>query len=347
MNNRNILQIVCMWNNSGETLLKAMDTWKYNCSQIVLVNAGKCTDNTEALLANWKLYNSTCNLKMFKIAFQGFSKSRNKSLDLAFNNKYRFTMMLDDSYTLNDDFLEDDLEGLTSNIKCIEIYIKTHEFVYNHRRIIRTNSKLRWTGRIHEYIDSNSDWQRPGVTVLDLYSEGHKKRTEERLYYDLGCLHEPRTTRELYQKALIYYKMYSMGLMDFDTTLKTFQLRFLYSGGSIEEDFMTCIFIGNLWSTQSPEMVQNAVRAYITASEIFPNRCGECYLFIYLITNLEFYLLRAYKNKFVGEFRLPVDLRIYSNTSSVSVIDVQYHKHFLRKSLMVIKSQSYLLNCIV
>ena len=71
---------------------------------------------------------------------------------------------------------------------------------------------------------------------------------------------------------------------------------------------MSYIHTGNLWNMKMENEgynVNQSVRNYLKAAVEYPERCGECYLFVYLLTDKEFFINKTHmKIGFVGRCSL-------------------------------------------
>ena len=79
---------------------------------------------------------------------------------------------------------------------------------------------------------------------------------------------------------------------------------------------MSHIMIGNLM-TISNMPKENAARHYISAALIFPERSGEAYFYLYLITEKYIWLKNAFENRKVKKSVMCHDTNIQKNIEEI------------------------------
>lgn len=153
--------------------------------------------------------------KLYQEPFINFRDTRNRCLELANNdNDSKFTLMLDDTYTIIGNFRE------TLNIlrndqyaNSYSIYIRNNDIEYISNRLIRTDSNLRYIYKIHEIITDENNIN-VCISLSDFYifdeqNEYMLSRSINRKQFDLTLLLEmleedPNNPRHLYYIAQTY-----------------------------------------------------------------------------------------------------------------------------------------------
>lgn len=311
-----------MFKNSNVYLVECLKNWVQFADSILLVEGGKSDDNCVELVKEYINTNRLESIvKLYHIEFTNFADSRNKCFEFS-DKKCQFQLILDDSYVIVNN-IRKELVNIPKKYKSVKFYISSEYSTYIMKRCIRTNSGLRYNGKIHETIFDNNSYFIDKVLVKDLTSDYMKNRTDQRLLYDLQCLNIVDTPKELYMKCLLYYKAYCKKIKTKEETINIFLKRTLCDTIDIEENFMTRLFLGHIYMVcydsgdYTREDINQAFKYYLEASLIFPSRSGECYFYAYLISDLDIYLKKAYEKRFIGNYRLPVDLSLYGDNGLI------------------------------
>lgn len=314
-----LLEIICMFKDSKHHLLDSLKTWIPHADSIILVEGGTSQDNCVQLVKDYLQANKIKNVAIRHTKFTDFGSTRNKCFDYS-KNKCEFQMILDDSYHLVLDNIREELAKVPSHYRSVVFNLSSIHTEYQMKRTIRTKSKLRYTGKIHEHIEDHPSYYINKVVVRDVVSDYMIQRTDDRFEQDIKCLKYSKTPRDLYIKAMLYYKGYAQKKFTKQEVEEVFNQRINTNSADFEENFMVRVFLAHIYAIEGG--YKPAIRLYLEASIIYPPRCGECYYYIYTLCHSEFYLKKAIENRNIGYFRLPVDKSIYSNTcENISAID--------------------------
>ncbi len=318
------IQLVMIIKNGAETIIQCLESYIGHIDRFFIVDTGS-TDQTLELLKKFSNDHSV-DVVLKQEIFKGFSNTRNKALDLSHDLEYDFTIMPDDSYNLVGNFEELERIKKNYNLNCFTCNIMRNSITYKSKRIFRTSSKLRFHGTIHEVLGGSEDYHLQNCLLNDVECETQKERSVERCHYDLKCLGELNDPRSLYYRACVYIQLYKKGLKTLEECIEMYKLRTSCHSSDHEETFMSFFHIGNIYCMLNDN--KEAIKNYLSAAIIFPSRQGECYLFIYLLTGSKFYINKAFKNRFVGKFRLAIDIDIYSNNGNYGLIEKNYYLSF-------------------
>jgi glycosyltransferase involved in cell wall biosynthesis len=287
--------------NGADTISEVLNSYLPHVSRIVILDTGS-TDGTLEILEKIP------NLILHKSPFQGFSNSRNKCLDLAYDLKYEWTLMIDDSYKLLTNFNE--LKLVPNYVDAISIVVTKSNGIENlSNRIIRTSSKLRYIGDIHEYIDSKLTWIVKSIRLLDFVTPNQQLRTYQRNINDLKILEGKTDSRSLYYTACTLNNQYIQGLVNYDIVVNAFKKRILEHQDYPEERFTSMIHIANLLNTNDQKYESH--KYYLQAAIEYPARAGEAYFLLYLSSEINHWLKMAYNNRKVGICMMSYDPKIY------------------------------------
>ena len=114
--------------------------------------------------------------------FVDFSTSRNRALDLS-SRKCKYQIMMDDTYVFTDGNAFRKELAKKKDVNALEVYIEGPSQEYFSLRLIRTESGLRYTGKIHESIDAgNADVGEISSSIIDRTSKYMEGRTRSREY---------------------------------------------------------------------------------------------------------------------------------------------------------------------
>ena len=185
----NLLELVMIVKNSGEVLRKCLQTVKPYISRWTILDTGS-VDHTPDIIKE-EMNGVPGNL--FHEPFVDFSTSRNRSLDLA-SGMCTYMIVLDDSYEIHGgEKLCKILEKSKSSSYTIRIGSlngNTLQSYYYSLRITKTDSKLRYRSRIHEYIlDEKTEYIRDaGIYINDISDNDHTIRSRSRFRKDIDFL---------------------------------------------------------------------------------------------------------------------------------------------------------------
>lgn len=320
------LQMVLLACNSQDTILAMLKSYITSVDRF-MVFINNCSDNTRQIIEQFKEAYGV-NLTLTDIVFTNFASTRNIALELSNDPKYGWTIFPDDSYELvtssvKTNVLKNELKSLSKKIRVCDIAITRNGISYTSSRIFRTDSGARYVNKIHEVLTLGPDYTIKSAVINDIPCESQKQRTHDRVFSDLALLANDYDPRSLYYKACINLQLFQRGLRSNDEVIETFKDRIYCAEGSFdkEEIFQCYIYLGYLYKAKVDK-----IRSYISAAMAYEQRCGEAYFCIYLLTDSEFYLLKAYANK-LGHHRLPVDMELYE------IHIPRHYIHYLRKKV--------------
>jgi len=188
MSRKNILELVMIVKNSGDLLNKCLESVKDYIDYWTIVDTGSI-DNTVDIIQNQL---SQIPGKLHFQPFIDFSTTRNKAFELS-SKQCKYQLVLDDSYVVYG------IEKLykilgkgnkkTYSIKIGHLNVSLENSYYS-LRITRSKDNLRYIGRVHEFIDyeteeyiDNSD-----IFIDDLIDYEHTMRTKNRYIKDIKNL---------------------------------------------------------------------------------------------------------------------------------------------------------------
>jgi glycosyltransferase involved in cell wall biosynthesis len=301
----NKIQLCMIIKNGADTIHDTLNSYTKYVSRMIILDTGS-TDNTLEILENFKsIYPQ---LIVYKSPFKGFSESRNQCLDLAYDLNYTWTLMIDDSYQLLTNFNE--LQNVPDKVDAISIVVTKTDNVQNlSNRIIRTSSKLRYIGDIHEYINSNLTYPVKSIRLLDVVTPKQQSRTYERNKNDLKILQGKTDSRSLYYTACTLNNQYIQGLIKWNVVVNAFMKR-LEKDDYPEERFVSMIHIANLLHINDDDKLESH-KFYLKAAIEYKPRAGEAYFYLYLSSNSPYWLEMAYKNRKVGKCMMSYDPTVY------------------------------------
>lgn len=305
------IQLLMIVSNGADTILNTLESYKGQVDRyFICIN--NCTDETPKIVKNFK---RTCPVPVIIkfIEFNGFSNTRNRALILSYDLKYTWTLFIDDSYEYRGSSLHRELSkyDLDPNVHCITIKVSRNHMSYYSKRILRTVSKLFFIGKIHETVACNAHAQLHNSYIEDIGTAKQLKRTQDRIEYDISQLEGLDDTRSAYYRAGYYTQLYMLGRCSIEEPINHYKKRISMKCTDKEETFLSCIHLGHLYKSNKDET--NAIRTYLQATLIYPDRAGEAYYLIYLTTGNTFYIKKAYENRYHGKSILPIDDFIYSN----------------------------------
>jgi len=345
------IQLICLLYNCDEIIYQTLESWISEVDRFMLFIDNKSDIKTIKEIKRFKKNNQQQQVLINFIDFDGFSNTRNECFKRSYSLDYTWTIVIDDSYKLLSKCpgaLKKELEKhtLNENINCLSVFIKNKERMYKSKRIVRTYKKLRYEGNIHENIAWNENSVINDVVLSDIKTDKAFNRSLDRVYYDLQCLDGKTDPRSLYYRACMYIQLLYKGEIGYKPVIEKFMDRINTPEETYPEECFTCwIHIGNLYHWAITENildyeigVKNAVNAYLHAAMEFPSRQGECYFFIWLLTNKDFYLVKAHRHRFVGKFDLTIDMSIYSNNKNYSAIDKCWIQYLYAKNFPSIEN---------
>jgi hypothetical protein len=242
-------------------------------------------------------------------SFKGFSESRNECLTIN-GNVCEWNFMIDDSYVFVGR-LRDEIKTIKKNKNLIGIRIRSHDGnVYYSKRISRASAKLRYEGKIHEDIIKDCDYVLDECYISDVTSDYHKERSFNRFYSDLEILSNDVTPRGVYYRGYTNYVLFCKTKDDKykNDCIRDCLQRIEMQDEGYEEKFLAMQRLGHMAVIEKNNPL--ALEFYKKAILMYPDRRGECFFYMYLITGLFLYIKMAY-NSPLGMHSLVVKYDIY------------------------------------
>ena len=210
-----MIQILCICYNSKECIQRTLKTWKpYVGRFCILINSGLNDDKTQIEDTIKEIKCLGLESLILVRDFHGFSSSRNELITESKSDRFKWSIFIDDSYELVS-FKKPDSNFITSNIsidgRCSN-------------RMFKTNSTVKYTGRIHEILDYNSG-HFSGIEVHDRKYESHIYRTAIRQKYHLEMLEGDYSERGMYYKACSYLSLFLQGQVSKQTAIEAIKKR--------------------------------------------------------------------------------------------------------------------------
>jgi len=200
-----------MLKNEQGTICRLLESCKGIATHYVIVDTGS-TDNTKQVISDW-LKSNNCIYSIHDIPFKDFGTTRTKTLlagqQFVKNNSLdpanSYLLLLDaDMILINKDFKAEDL-------KCDVIRLIQYDSIlaYKNVRLVRSNLKIQYIGRTHEYIDISSNHTSCDYYNLRIHDVGDGGCKSDKFQRDLKLLREdlsenPGNVRSLYYLASTY-----------------------------------------------------------------------------------------------------------------------------------------------
>lgn len=198
-----LLSLVLLVKNESRSIDSIIRSCEKTIDRIDILDTGS-TDQTKSI-AEQTAKRIKIPISIRNEPFVDFSTSRNRSIALAAPHAV-FSLQLSGDETLEGadtlrEFLQSQPPEPTLGKNCYFIWLQSDRQILHSTRLIRLASDWRWTGRVHEYIRSESGdhiypYAIDGVKIVHRESDVVRKR--KRFYQDLQMLHEdygedPRT----------------------------------------------------------------------------------------------------------------------------------------------------------
>jgi glycosyltransferase involved in cell wall biosynthesis len=189
--NKNLLELVMIVKNSGEEIIPMLEAAKKWIDHWTILDTGSTDDTMKNITTCLKGIPGQLHdgKSLYDDPFVDFSTARNRALDLA-GTKCTFSIMLDDTYHITDgDALRKFLKKKQQKkeMKACQIIIEDHEKQYLSLRLLRTTSKLRYSRKIHEFVDISTNTTAPGV-IKDIETGYMSQRSEQRKESDIRLM---------------------------------------------------------------------------------------------------------------------------------------------------------------
>jgi tetratricopeptide (TPR) repeat protein len=215
-----LLELVMIVKNSGDVLKKCISSIKPYIDNWTILDTGS-SDNTKDIIKE-ELKDIEGNL--YEEDFVDFSTTRNRVFELS-SKKCKYMIVLDDSYELKGGSnLRSFLQNEESSSFCIKIGNLNGNILedyYYSLRIIKSNSNLKYTGKIHEYIyDKDVKYiKNSNIYINDIEDDNHKVRSRNRFKKDIELLLEDYKNDPTNPRTLMYLAKTNMLLKDHKTAL--------------------------------------------------------------------------------------------------------------------------------
>lgn len=205
-----ILELVMIVKNSGDVLRDCLKSVKPYIDRWTILDTGS-SDRTSDIIKE-ELNGIEGNL--YNEPFIDFSTTRNRAFELS-TKTCKYMIVLDDSYELcGGNELRNLLKTSTISsysLKIGEIRGKCLDNSYYSLRVVKTDSNLRYKGRVHEaiYCQDNQVITNTNIYINDIQDSTHLLRTRQRLDRDIKGLlldekENPDNPRTLYYLSRTY-----------------------------------------------------------------------------------------------------------------------------------------------
>ena len=205
----NTIQLVIMMYNAEKTIHETLKSYVGVVDRFMLFVDEKTSDGTKKIIKRFKA-SANVPVKIHNIEFTNFSDTRNECLRQSYNTNFTWTMFVDDSYKIvlrnGVNSLRNELSQyvLDPKVNCISVLISRGSSAYQSKRIIRTYSRIKFEGTIHEVLAANSNACLNDCVIQDIPCEEHFSRSVNRAHYDLKQLEGLTDTRSVYYRACAY-----------------------------------------------------------------------------------------------------------------------------------------------
>jgi predicted O-methyltransferase YrrM len=206
----NLINLCIMVKNGGEQFEEMLNKNMHLIDRWTILDTGS-TDGTLDIIK--KVLIGKKKGKLFREPFINFRDSRNRLLQLA-GKDCKFTLMLDDTYTI-----AGDLRGFLEEVRgdqfadSFSLYIKSDDVEYASNRVLKTYRQLKYKYKIHEVIQDENNMNViipiERTRIEDGRFEYMEERTMGRKELDLKLLYEeleddPNNSRTHYYLGQTY-----------------------------------------------------------------------------------------------------------------------------------------------
>jgi hypothetical protein len=231
-----MIQVLCICYNSQHSIHKTLKSWESHTDRFcILINGGINNDYSQFDRTLKELSHIQKEVIVHKSDFTTFADTRNRLIKLSWNIDYKYSIFIDDSFVLKH------WEPL-NNAEALQITITRPGISYKSVRIINNTFNLRYTGKIHETLDTQVRID-SGIIVEDVVYQSHVKRTNDRQLYDLSMTENAKTPRELYHRACTLLNLYKLGLRTRKEVIEALQLRIKTQSEDTQETMMAYNFL--------------------------------------------------------------------------------------------------------
>lgn len=275
-----ILELVMIVKNSGEVLRKCLNSIKPYIDHWTILDTGSI-DNTKDIIIEEL---SGINGNLYQEDFIDFSTSRNRAFELA-SKSCKYMIVLDDSYELiGGKSLRSFLQNEDNSSFCIKIGNSRGNVLENYYyslRIIKSDSNLRYHGKIHEYIfDKDTKYiKNPNIFINDIEDDNHKVRSRNRFKKDLTLLHEQYQEDPKNPRTLMYLAKTNMLIKEHKKALEYLQemQKLEYNDDNNEYEFYSLYEAACLEFSEIEYDTENFKKKLMNIQKRFPKRAETFY----------------------------------------------------------------------
>jgi tetratricopeptide (TPR) repeat protein len=228
-----------MVKNEQKTICRLLESCKGIATHYVIVDTGS-TDNTKQVSLDW-LKSNNCVFSIHDVPFKDFGTTRTKTLlsgqqfvkNNSLDSANSYLLLLDaDMILINKDFKSEDL-------KCDVIRLIQYDSVlsYKNVRLVRSNLKLQYIGRTHEYVDISGNHTSCDYYNLCIRDVGDGGCKSDKFQRDLKLLKEDLIENPANGRSLYYLASTYESLGENKKSIQKYSQR-IYAGGWDEEVWM-------------------------------------------------------------------------------------------------------------
>ena len=241
----NLINLCIMVKNGGAQFEDMLNKNMHLIDRWTILDTGS-TDGTLDIIK--KVLIGKKKGQLFQESFINFRDSRNRLLELA-GDDCKFTLMLDDTYTI-----AGDLRGFLEEVRgdqfadSFSLYIKSDDVEYASNRVLKTHRRLKYKYKIHEVIQDENNMNViipiERTRIEDGRFEYMEERTMGRKELDLKFLFEeleddPNNSRTHYYLGQTYNL-----LKDYDKAFNYFMERANHPNPGFKQEKIDAVFEG-------------------------------------------------------------------------------------------------------
>ncbi len=320
------VQLLLMVKDGEESIINTLKSYENEVDLIRVFDTGS-TDKTVELVKAYRNTSKT-KIKIGYVEFKDFSQARNECIEQSVDSNFTWNLFVDDSYELKTSGLKKILGVVPNYYNCASVEIHRKSTRYISKRLVKTNSSLRYKGLVHEDINTNNYFI-SSIALEDVEYPTHKIRTVNRAVKDYKMLKNAKTERELFFKCNSAFQMLLKQLLSPHDVLNT---NYIYidcfkDEVALRENVFSCLCNSAIIQHYLLSDTKEAIKLFLTAAMTFPFRSGECYYNIYLLSGNTLYLKNAYENRYYRNSFLPINTDYYSN-DKIGMIENEYNTMF-------------------
>lgn len=221
-------QVLCICYNSASSIEQTLISWfPYVDRFCILLNGGLNNDYSQYEETEKRIRALNKECLILHSDFDGFSNTRNKLIKASEDSRFKWSIFIDDSYRLIK------WKPIKSDNIVQQLTVCHGTNSYPSNRIFQVFQDVKYTGKIHETIDTNLRYN-SGISVRDYDYESHIKRRNDRQLYHLIQLKDDNTPRGLYYTACSVINLYKQGLSSKEEVLISIRARIIKPGDQEE-----------------------------------------------------------------------------------------------------------------